>query len=148
MRDGDGVTERGARRAVRAAGRAAAIAVAAAAGLGAPAAHAQSDSWFGRDKAAHAGVSAPIGAYAAGLAGPDASTAQRVALGTVIGGLPGLAKEFVDMRTPGRDPSARDMVANLAGAALGALLVDCCIVRPLTRHGRVDGIGIEYRLDF
>jgi hypothetical protein len=34
------------------------------------------------------------------------------------------------------------------GAALGALVADCCLIRPLTRGDRIDGIGVEYRIDF
>jgi uncharacterized protein YfiM (DUF2279 family) len=128
--------------------RAATLLLAGAAMLGASAAGAQStDSWVGTDKAMHLGLSAPFGMFGATFAGAEASTATRLAYGTLIGSLPGLAKELSDMRGRG-DPSARDMAFNVLGAALGALVADCCLIRPLARGDRIDGIGVEYRIDF
>jgi len=108
----------------------------------------QSDSWTGADKRAHLALSAPFGALGAWLAGSAASPAERVLYGTMIGALPGLAKELVDLRTRGAVASYKDMAFNVAGAALGALLSDCCLVRPYTRGDRIDGVGIEYRIEF
>jgi VanZ family protein len=126
----------------------AALLLAVAAMLGPSAAGAQStDAAFGTDKALHFGLSAPFGMLGASFAGADASTATRLAYGTLIGSLPGLAKELYDMQGRG-DPSARDMAFNVLGAALGALVADCCLIRPLTRGDRIDGIGVEYRIDF
>jgi len=132
-------------------GQAGALAAAVALALGALApdiARAQADRWSGGDKALHVGVSAPFGVLGATLAGRDGTTGERLLVGTLVGSLPGLAKEVADARRVGHDPSAKDMAANLIGAALGALLADCCLIRPLSRGDRVDGVGIEYRVDF
>ena len=40
------------------------------------------------------------------------------------------------------------MVFNVAGAALGALVADCCLIRPIARGDRIDGVGVEYRIEF
>ena len=106
------------------------------------------DRWGGPDKALHFGVSAPLGAIGAGFAPKDAGTGQRLLYGAAIGALPGLAKELADARRPGGDPSARDMAFNVLGAAVGALFADCCLLRPISRGDRIDGIGVEYRIDF
>ncbi|MFO0462390.1 MAG: hypothetical protein ACK50I_24835 [Burkholderiales bacterium] len=133
-------------RALRALAVATAIAGAAAA-HGARA-QAKPDSWTGSDKALHAGVSAPLGAMGAALAPPGAGTAQRLLYGTALGALPGLAKELADLNRPGATPSMKDMAFNVLGAALGAAVADCCLIRPLASGDRIDGIGIEYRIGF
>lgn len=70
------------------------------------------------DKALHAGISSLFG-----VAGEtylhyhtDLEAPSRVLLGTVVGSLPGLAKELADSRFSGSD-----MAADVAGAFLGAL---------------------------
>jgi len=126
-----------------------AIVVAAALAMAAPGgAHAQPDRWDGTDKAWHVGASAPFGALGAALAGREGASGERLLYGTLVGSLPGLAKELADARRPGQRASGRDLTANLVGAALGALLADCCLIRPLARGDRVDGVGVEYRVDF
>jgi putative lipoprotein len=109
---------------------------------------AQSDAWTSPDKALHAGFSASFGMIGASLAGGAGSAGERVLYGTMLGSLPGLAKELADAQRPGGDASYRDMVFNVVGAALGALLADCCLIRPYLRGDRIDGIGIEYRIEF
>ena len=129
----------------------AAVGAAALAGtLAAPGAHAQSqpDSWTGSDKALHFGVSAPFGMIGASMVSREAGTAERVAVGTLIGSLPGLAKELADTQRPSATPSMKDMTYNVLGAALGAVVGDCCLLRPVVRGDRVDGVGVEIRLDF
>ena len=113
-------------------------------------AFAQSDSWTGQDKVKHFGVSAPMGLLGAKFAGPTASTAERVMYGALIGSLPGIAKELTDLRTPGATPSMKDMAFNVAGAAIGALMGDsCCMIRPYTTRGdKVDGIAIDFKINF
>lgn len=69
----------------------------------------EADSWHGRDKKMHAGVSAIIG-FAARQQWPnEPGKAFAVAL------VPGVIKELSD----GRRASAKDMVANALGAAVG-----------------------------
>jgi putative lipoprotein len=118
--------------------------------LSGPAAFAQSqpDSWTGSDKALHLGLSAPFGMIGASVASREAGTVERVAVGTLIGSLPGLAKELADTQRPGATPSMKDMTYNLLGAALGAAVGDCCLLRPVVRGDRVDGVGVEIRVDF
>lgn len=70
-------------------------------------AHAQ-DSWSGSDKRMHAGVSALIGIGTRQVWRDEPLKAWGVAL------IPGLIKEATDQK-----PSAKDMVANALGAALG-----------------------------
>jgi putative lipoprotein len=123
------------------------VAAALAAAFAAPAL-AQTNPWAGSDKALHAGISAPLGMIGASIAGGAASAGERVLYGTMLGSLPGLAKELVDAQRPGGDASYRDMAFNVVGAALGALLADCCLIRPYMRGDRLDGIGVEYRIDF
>ena len=108
------------------------------------------DSWTSPDKANHFAVSAPLGAFGASFAGPSASLGMRVLYGTLIGSLPGLAKEFADTRNPNATPSARDMAFNIAGAAFGAMFADRIVIRPVAATGsdRVDGMVIQYRVDF
>jgi VanZ family protein len=112
-------------------------------------AYAQSaDSWTGQDKVKHLGMSAPFGMIGSAMVPAGAPPAQRILHGTLIGALPGLARELADFGRPGATPSMKDMAANLVGAALGATVGDCCLVRPLVRSDRVDGIGVEYRIEF
>ncbi len=119
--------------------------------FGAGEAYAQSsDPWTSPDKAMHFAASAPLGAIAASLSGPSASTGMRLLYGTLIGSLPGLAKELADSRNVKADASSRDMVFNVAGAALGALLADWVLIKPMASTGRdrVDGVTIEYKIEF
>jgi VanZ family protein len=125
-----------------------ALAAAIAAAFAAPDARAQTDGWTSPDKALHFGLSAPFGAFAATLAPKDAGTGQRMLYGAALGALPGLAKELSDARRSGADASARDMAFNVLGAAVGALLADCCLIRPIARGDRIDGVGVEYRVEF
>ena len=108
------------------------------------------DSWTSPDKAAHFVASAPLGAVGASFAGPSASLGTRLLYGTLIGSLPGLAKELADGRNAKGDASVRDMVFNIAGAALGALWADRVLIRPIGPAGadRIDGVTIEYKIPF
>ena len=128
--------------------RMAVSALAAGALLAAPAVHAQVDSWTGQDKVRHFGVSAQLGALGMTMVPARASTAERILYGTLIGSLPGLAKELADFGRPGATPSMRDMVFNVLGAAVGAAFADCCMIRAIARGERIDGVGIEYRIEF
>lgn len=125
----------------------AALGVALALGAGSVAAQ-SADRWSGGDKALHVGMSAPFGAVGASLAPADAGTGTRLLWGAALGSLPGLAKEVIDLQRLGGTASARDLAANLAGATLGALFADCCLIRPIARGDRVDGVGVEFRVPF
>lgn len=108
------------------------------------------DTWTGQDKALHFSVSAPFGTLGLVMAQRMGATApvERVLWGAVIGTVPGLTKELVDWRTQTGTASGKDLVANFAGALLGATLGECCIVRPTGRSDRIDGVIIERRIEF
>ena len=76
------------------------------------------------DKAAHFGVSALFGAGAETFLHhrTDFNDVELVALGTLLGSLPGLGKEIFDSQQNGNEFSGRDLAADVAGAFSGALL--------------------------
>ena len=108
------------------------------------------DSWTGQDKALHFGMSAPMGllgvSFAARLGFTDAT--EKKVVGALIGSMPGLVKELADISNPRGTASIKDLAFNLLGAALGASLSDCCTVSPISRRDRLDGLTVEYRIDF
>lgn len=71
------------------------------------------DTWGGKDKAMHFGVSFVVG-LAAGSQWPDN---KPLAFGVAM--IPGLVKELSDSGRGGTGFSGKDMVANAVGAALG-----------------------------
>jgi len=76
------------------------------------------------DKTAHFGLSALFGAGAETVLHyrTDFEDVERVALGTLLGSIPGLAKEIIDSRQDGNEFSGRDLTADVAGAFSGAFL--------------------------
>jgi uncharacterized protein YfiM (DUF2279 family) len=106
------------------------------------------DSWVGMDKANHFGVSAQLGMFGAAIAGKSADTADQILYGTLIGALPGLAKELYDIGRPGSTPSIKDMAWNLLGAAAGSMSSRWFAVAPITYRDRVDGFRVQIRVDF
>lgn len=85
----------------------------------APAARAQPDPWFGRDKALHFGATAglSVGGYAAArLTLDDRNTALAVGAGIAMGA--GIAKELADLAGAG-DASWRDLTWDAVGTATG-----------------------------
>lgn len=76
------------------------------------------------DKALHFGVSAICGAgvetcfhYQTKL-----GFAARTSLGTILGSVPGLAKEIIDSNQEGNSFSESDMTADIAGAFVGTIV--------------------------
>jgi uncharacterized protein YfiM (DUF2279 family) len=106
------------------------------------------DSWVGMDKANHFGVSAQLGMFGASLAGKSADSADQILYGTLIGALPGLAKEIYDIGRPGSTASIKDMAWNLLGAAAGSMSSKWFSVAPITYRDRVDGFRVQIRFDF
>ena len=109
------------------------------------------DSWAGQDKMMHFGMSAPLGILGVGVADRlgFSGKVERVVVGATIGMMPGLAKEWADRYNPRATASAKDMLFNMLGAALGASIADCCTVRALaSRRDRPDGLAVEYRISF
>jgi len=83
---------------------------------------ASADDWWGRDKALHLSVSLGLGGSAYGglwLLGDD-RPAVKLALAWSLAMLPGLAKELYDDGQVGNRFSARDLLWNAVGAAVGA----------------------------
>jgi putative lipoprotein len=85
-------------------------------------AQAQSDPWFGRDKALHFGVSAALaaGGYAASSPWLD-SRAERALVGGGFSLTLGASKELWDLAGHG-DPSWRDFTWDVVGTAVGVAL--------------------------
>ena len=106
------------------------------------------DGWVGMDKANHFGVSAQLGMFGASMAGKSADTADQILYGTLIGALPGLAKELYDIGRPGSTASIKDMAWNLLGAAAGSMSSKWFSVAPITYRDRVDGFRVQIRFDF
>lgn len=77
------------------------------------------DDWLGPDKALHFGASALVagGGYALGAAAFE-GYGPRLALGVGLGLAAGLTKELLDAAGLG-DPSAKDLVWDVAGVAVG-----------------------------
>jgi len=51
-------------------------------------------------------------------------TAARIGYGTVLGSLPGLAKEIIDSNEKDNHFSGKDMAANVAGAFVGSVIAN------------------------
>ena len=83
-----------------------------------------SSSYAVDDRTAHFGLSALFGAGAETVLhyNTDLKDVGRVAAGTVLGTLPGLAKEIADSQKSDNEFSQSDLVADVAGAFTGALL--------------------------
>jgi putative lipoprotein len=96
------------------------------------------DSWWGRDKLLHFGISAGLGAAGYGLGSfVFESRVARTATGAGIALGAGIAKESYDALGYG-DPSLRDLTWDLAGTAVGvgiALAVDLALGAPHASSG-------------
>jgi len=106
------------------------------------------DAWVGMDKANHFGVSAPLGMFGASMAGKSADSTDQILYGTLIGALPGLAKEIYDIGRPGSTASVKDMAWNVLGAAAGSMSSRWFSVAPMTYRDRVDGFRVQIRFEF
>ena len=98
-----------------------------------------SDSWTGTDKLEHFGVSTPFGALGGWLM---RDTDHPVIYGTLIGTIPGLAKETLDgtCRTDGFSP--KDLFADALGALTGAWLAHWALM--YSRDSRNKTFGLQY----
>jgi putative lipoprotein len=102
-----------------------------------------SDSWTGTDKLEHFGVSMPFGALGA-YAMRD--TEHPVIYGSLLGTVPGLAKEIIDGTCSTDGFSYKDLTADAIGALSGALLANWAITYSRNAHGMT--IGLAYRNRF
>jgi len=83
-------------------------------------------SFAGDDEAAHFGLSAIFGAAAESFVhyNTQSGTAARIMYGTLLGSLPGLAKELHDGSQEDNHFSGSDMAANVAGALVGSVIAN------------------------
>lgn len=81
--------------------------------------HAAKDSWSGKDKLQHFGLSIPLGMLGTHMA---RNSSNPVLYGTLIGTAPGLVKELLDARCQGSGFSYKDLTADVLGSLSGAYL--------------------------
>lgn len=98
-----------------------------------------SDSWTGSDKLEHFAVSAPFGALGAYL---TRDTLHPVVYGTLIGTVPGFAKEMLDGTCNTSGFSYKDLAADALGALVGASLTHWAIM--YHRDARNTTVGLIY----
>ncbi|MFD1556301.1 hypothetical protein ACFSHT_11795 [Paraburkholderia silviterrae] len=98
-----------------------------------------SDSWVDTDKLEHFGASVPFGALGGWL---TRDTDHPIIYGTLIGTVPGLAKQTFDgtCRTDGF--SYKDLFADTFGALTGAWLAHWALI--YSREPRSRTIGLQY----
>jgi uncharacterized protein YfiM (DUF2279 family) len=99
---------------------------------------AHAEGWTGHDKANHFAVSAAMSKLTAQTHGG--------AKGVALALLPGAAKEVSDLSGSGT-PSVKDMVANLAGALVGAVLPRQYMIAPIAPRGVVEGVSLTYMME-
>lgn len=86
---------------------------------------AESDPWFGPDKALHFGVSAGVSSLGYGLAAlATDSMGWRIVAGLGAGVLLGAGKELLDLAGFGV-PSWKDMAWDVIGSVVGVLVAVC-----------------------
>jgi len=78
------------------------------------------------NEALHFGVSTILGAAGETIIHHKTKmgTAERIGYGTVLGSLPGLAKEIIDSTKKDNHFSGKDMAANVAGAFVGSVIAN------------------------
>jgi uncharacterized protein YfiM (DUF2279 family) len=101
------------------------------------------------DKTAHFGLSALFGVGAETVLHyrTDFEDVERVALGTLLGSVPGLAKEIIDSQQDGNEFSGRDLTADVAGAFSGAFLSNLFNNAVQVRIAPGDGKRVSVVLD-
>ena len=101
-----------------------------------------SDSWTGTDKLKHFAVSAPFGALGAYL---TRDTDHPIVYGTLLGTVPGLAKEVIDGTCSTDGFSYKDLAADALGALTGAALAHWAITFHRNAHGATVGLAYSNR---
>jgi uncharacterized protein YfiM (DUF2279 family) len=118
-----------------------------------------SDMWHGKDKAKHFAVSMPFGMLGAKFFSDATSTTNQFFYGTLLGSMPGLAKEIRDINHRGSDASYKDMTFNVMGAAAGAAIATLMTshtdtphaqwtIIPTSTKNQVNGVVFQYRVEF
>ncbi len=103
------------------------------------------------DKALHFGLSAVFGAAGESVLHhkTQMGTAERIVYGTIIGSLPGLAKEIIDSGRTDNHFSGGDMAANIAGALIGAVVANVVNNRILISVDRGEKkVSVSMQFDF
>jgi len=99
---------------------------------------AKADGWTGQDKAHHFAMSAAMSSLTARTHGGLA--------GMTLAMVPGVAKELSDLSGAGT-PSIKDMMANLAGVLVGAVLPRQYMIAPIAPRGVVEGVSLSYMME-
>ena len=98
------------------------------------------------DKVKHFGVSAMFGAGADTYLHyrTELKAVARIPLSTILGSLPGLAKEIIDSNEVDNSFSSSDMTANLAGAFVGAMVSSIFndTIQIMMKHGKEKRVAI------
>lgn len=83
-------------------------------------------SFASDNEALHFGVSTILGAAGETIIHHKTKmgAAERIGYGTVLGSLPGLAKEIIDSTKNDNHFSGKDMAANVAGAFVGSVIAN------------------------
>lgn len=102
-----------------------------------------SDSWTGTDKLEHFGVSVPFGALGAYIA---RDSEHPIIYGSLIGTIPGLAKEAFDGTCKNNGFSYKDLAADFIGSLTGAVLGNYAINYYRDPHGTT--VGVSYHKTF
>lgn len=102
-----------------------------------------SDSWTGTDKLEHFGVSVPFGAMGSYL---TKDTEHPIIYGSMIGLVPGVAKEVLDGTCATNGFSYKDLTFDLLGSITGAVLGNVAISYYRNQHGT--NLGVSYYKTF
>ena len=102
-----------------------------------------SDSRTGTDKLEHFGMSVPFGAIGSYL---TRDTEHPIIYGSMIGLVPGIAKEVFDGTCPGNGFSYKDLTFDLLGSVTGAILGNYAITYYRDKHGST--VGLNYHKTF
>ncbi len=84
------------------------------------------NAFAGDDRIKHFGISSLFGAASESILHykTNLNTPERIALGTTLGSLPGLAKELIDSTKAGNQFSGSDLAVDIAGAFFGAVVAN------------------------
>lgn len=85
------------------------------------------DEWLGKDKPQHFVISMGLGALGNHILPNTITGYERTIYGALISFAPGLVKEVVDGRTPGKKFSNKDLLWDAMGSIAGSVLYDTSV---------------------